>query len=234
MTLHASYAQPFGNTTAVPPNRNFYIGGPDSVRGFRESTLGPRDSLGNAYGGDMALTGQLEAILPVPQKFQQSARLRRVRGFRQFVLPRRHEVLRQEGVPDRYVVRPQPSCAPRRVSRFSGSRRWACSDSVMEFPCATRKRRSLIMAMSSKASSSPSVVRSELAHVRGLKIRRGSSLRASLLAVGLASCKKVLNQDDDDSMHTRMVNLLEDSPTVQYKIEDDGGGVCVAISRCRC
>jgi outer membrane protein insertion porin family len=74
-TLHASYALPFGDTTSVPPNRNFYIGGPDSVRGFRESTLGPRDSLGNSYGGDFALSGQLEAIMPLPRKFQQSARL---------------------------------------------------------------------------------------------------------------------------------------------------------------
>ncbi len=74
-TLHASYALPFGKTTSVPPNRNFYLGGPDSVRGFRESTLGPRDSFGNPYGGDFGLSAQLEAILPVPKKFEQSARL---------------------------------------------------------------------------------------------------------------------------------------------------------------
>ena len=73
--LHASYAQPLGSTTSVPPNRNFYLGGPDSVRGFRESTLGPRDSLGNPYGGDFGLSGQLEAIMPIPKKFEQSARL---------------------------------------------------------------------------------------------------------------------------------------------------------------
>jgi outer membrane protein insertion porin family len=74
-TLHVSYAAPFGDTTAVPPNRNFYLGGPDSVRGFRESTLGPRDSLGNPYGSDFAISGQFEALMPIPQKFQQSARL---------------------------------------------------------------------------------------------------------------------------------------------------------------
>ncbi|MEJ1966751.1 MAG: outer membrane protein assembly factor BamA [Gammaproteobacteria bacterium] len=74
-SLHASYAQPFGNTTSVPPNRNFYLGGPDSVRGFRESTLGPRDSLGNPYGGDLGISGQFEAIMPIPKKFEQSARL---------------------------------------------------------------------------------------------------------------------------------------------------------------
>jgi outer membrane protein insertion porin family len=74
-TLHASYSLPFGKTTAIPPNRNFYLGGPDSVRGFREATLGPRDSLGNPYGGDLGLSMQIEAILPTPKKFEQSARV---------------------------------------------------------------------------------------------------------------------------------------------------------------
>ena len=70
-----AYATAFGETHAIPPNRQFFTGGPDSVRGFREYTLGPRDSLGNPYGGDAALSGQLEAILPLPEKFERSARL---------------------------------------------------------------------------------------------------------------------------------------------------------------
>jgi hypothetical protein len=42
---------------------------------------------------------------------------------------------------------------------------------------------------------------------------------AGLVAVlALASCKKILNSGED-SFHTRMVNLIEDSPTVQYKID---------------
>ena len=40
-----------------------------------------------------------------------------------------------------------------------------------------------------------------------------------LVAVlALTACKKILNKDED-SFHTRMVNLIEDSPTVQYKID---------------
>jgi outer membrane protein insertion porin family len=70
-----SYATALGNTTAVPPNRQFLIGGPDSVRGFEEGSLGPRDSLGNPYGGDAAISGQIEAMLPMPEKFSSSARL---------------------------------------------------------------------------------------------------------------------------------------------------------------
>lgn len=75
LDLRASYGRALGDTTALPPNRNFFIGGPDSVRGFREDTLGPRDSLGNPFGGDSALSGQLEAALPVPAKFSDSARV---------------------------------------------------------------------------------------------------------------------------------------------------------------
>src|SRR5262249_10380416 len=40
------YGAPFGGTTAIPPYRQFFGGGPDSVRGFRESRLGPKDQFG--------------------------------------------------------------------------------------------------------------------------------------------------------------------------------------------
>jgi outer membrane protein insertion porin family len=69
------YGTAFGNTDSLPPNRVWFVGGPDSVRGFRESTLGPRDSLGNSYGGDTALYGSGEAVLPMPDKWQTSARV---------------------------------------------------------------------------------------------------------------------------------------------------------------
>jgi outer membrane protein insertion porin family len=76
ISLSGRLAQAYGegDTTSVPPFSNFYLGGPDSVRGFREGTLGPRDSHGNPYGGNLALTGQVEAILPVPDKFSSTAR----------------------------------------------------------------------------------------------------------------------------------------------------------------
>jgi outer membrane protein insertion porin family len=74
-STRASYARSFGDTSAVPPNRHFFVGGPESVRGFSERTLGPRDSNGNPYGGDTAVSGQFEAIMPLPAKFATSARL---------------------------------------------------------------------------------------------------------------------------------------------------------------
>ncbi|HEY8510224.1 MAG TPA: outer membrane protein assembly factor BamA, partial [Steroidobacteraceae bacterium] len=75
IAARVGYARALGDTTAVPPHRHFYMGGPDSVRGFRETTLGPRDSLGNPYGGDLAVSGQAEIILPMPRKFASSARV---------------------------------------------------------------------------------------------------------------------------------------------------------------
>jgi outer membrane protein insertion porin family len=70
-----SYCDAFGETTAVPPFRNRYGGGPASVRGFRESFLGPRDSLGNPYGGNVLFTNQFELVVPTPEKFGNSTRI---------------------------------------------------------------------------------------------------------------------------------------------------------------
>jgi outer membrane protein insertion porin family len=69
------YGAPFSNTTAVPPYRQFFGGGPDSVRGFRESRLGPKDQFGNPYGGNMRIVSQNELIFPMVAKFAQTARV---------------------------------------------------------------------------------------------------------------------------------------------------------------
>ena len=70
-----SYGDALGGTTSLPPYRLFFAGGPDSVRGFRESRLGPKDNYGNPYGGNMLVVARTELILPMPQKFQSSARV---------------------------------------------------------------------------------------------------------------------------------------------------------------
>jgi outer membrane protein insertion porin family len=62
-------------TTAMPPYRNFFGGGPNSVRGFKENYLGPRDSFGNPNGGNLMVLNQLEIIFPTPAKFGASARI---------------------------------------------------------------------------------------------------------------------------------------------------------------
>ena len=70
-----AYGMDIGDTTALPPYRQFYAGGPETVRGYRESRLGPKDDYGRPFGGNLKVVGRAEVIIPLPQKFQSSARL---------------------------------------------------------------------------------------------------------------------------------------------------------------
>jgi outer membrane protein insertion porin family len=71
------YAAALGKTTFLPPYLNYFAGGPDSVRGFRESTLGPRDNIGigNPWGGNFRIVNRLELLFPVPDKWKSAARV---------------------------------------------------------------------------------------------------------------------------------------------------------------
>ncbi|HVY64921.1 MAG TPA: outer membrane protein assembly factor BamA [Gammaproteobacteria bacterium] len=70
-----SYGDGYGATTALPPFRNRFGGGPGTVRGYKESYLGPRDSYGNPYGGNMVVANQFELIIPTPAKISGSTRV---------------------------------------------------------------------------------------------------------------------------------------------------------------
>ena len=48
-----AYGMDIGDTTALPPYRQFYGGGPDTVRGYKESRLGPKDDFGRPFGGNL-------------------------------------------------------------------------------------------------------------------------------------------------------------------------------------
>lgn len=75
LSTDIGYGKAFGDTTAIPPNRHIFTGGSESVRGFKDGTLGPRDSLGNPFGGDAGIAAQLEAIIPLTGKFASAARV---------------------------------------------------------------------------------------------------------------------------------------------------------------
>jgi outer membrane protein insertion porin family len=72
--VELAYGAALGDTTALPPYRQYFAGGPDSVRGFRESRLGPKDNFGRPYGGDIKTVAQTELLLPMPEKWRNSAR----------------------------------------------------------------------------------------------------------------------------------------------------------------
>jgi len=71
-----AYGAAFGAaTTSLPPYLNLFAGGLDSVRGYRDGGLGPKDSLANPYGGNLLVAGQFELMLPLPDTWRQRTRI---------------------------------------------------------------------------------------------------------------------------------------------------------------
>ena len=57
MVLHsnsnAGFGAGYGSTSRLPFYQHFFAGGTRSIRGYEESSLGPKDSLGNPFGGNL-------------------------------------------------------------------------------------------------------------------------------------------------------------------------------------
>jgi outer membrane protein insertion porin family len=83
MRFHSElgYGDGYGSTSGLPFYENYYAGGFNSVRGFKDSTLGPRStpSTGKyrgtavdpdqdplAFGGNVQITGGAEVLFPLP------------------------------------------------------------------------------------------------------------------------------------------------------------------------
>lgn len=62
------YGDGFGDLDVLPFFKNYYAGGPSSVRGFDSRSLGPRDSgpSPEAIGGNKRVTATAELLFPVP------------------------------------------------------------------------------------------------------------------------------------------------------------------------
>ncbi|WP_040261129.1 outer membrane protein assembly factor BamA [Pseudomonas massiliensis] len=68
------YGDGYGSSDGLPFYENYYAGGFNSVRGFKDSTLGPRstpaindpDQDDLAFGGNVMITGGAEILFPMP------------------------------------------------------------------------------------------------------------------------------------------------------------------------
>ncbi|MFI3220612.1 MAG: outer membrane protein assembly factor BamA [Methylococcales bacterium] len=70
------YGNGYGGTKSLPFFENYFAGGTGSIRGFKNNTLGPRDTqenilngavlLGNPIGGSSKIIGNAELFFPVP------------------------------------------------------------------------------------------------------------------------------------------------------------------------
>ncbi|MCK9606768.1 MAG: outer membrane protein assembly factor BamA [Methylomonas sp.] len=68
-----AYGDGYGSTNELPFFENYFGGGPGSVRGFRQNTLGPRDTpqagsgqIARPFGGSSKIYGSAELFFPVP------------------------------------------------------------------------------------------------------------------------------------------------------------------------
>ena len=60
------YGDGYGDLDSLPFFEHYYAGGPRSVRGYEENTLGPKDSFGRPFGGNIKVITGAEIIIPVP------------------------------------------------------------------------------------------------------------------------------------------------------------------------
>lgn len=74
------YVDGYGKNSDVPPYENFFAGGPRTVRGYRDGSLGPLDTpYRNPFGGKLRTTLQSQLIIPLP--IESDGRSTRLSGF---------------------------------------------------------------------------------------------------------------------------------------------------------
>ena len=60
ISLRGGYIDPLGSTTSIPIDKRFFLGGRTTVRGFSQDSIGPKNTLGSAIGGEKMLNFNAE------------------------------------------------------------------------------------------------------------------------------------------------------------------------------
>ncbi|MCU0766191.1 MAG: outer membrane protein assembly factor BamA [Gammaproteobacteria bacterium] len=76
LNIDLGYGDGYGDTTELPFFSHYYAGGYGTVRGYKLYSLGPKDSTGKAYGGNIKTVANAELLFPMPGKaFSDTVRL---------------------------------------------------------------------------------------------------------------------------------------------------------------
>jgi len=70
LRLTVGLGEPIGNSTEIIPNKRFYSGGSNTMRGFDRRQLGPLDPAGNPLGGNSKIEASLEYRFPLLWRFR--------------------------------------------------------------------------------------------------------------------------------------------------------------------
>jgi len=60
------YGDGYGDTDDLPFFKNYFSGGTKSIRGYKDYSLGPRDSNEDPLGGNLKVVGNVEVLFPEP------------------------------------------------------------------------------------------------------------------------------------------------------------------------
>lgn len=73
LKIVAAGADTFSDTDSLPIYERFYAGGTNTIRGFKERAVGPKDTSGEPIGGESILYGTCELTYPIFKLFKAAA-----------------------------------------------------------------------------------------------------------------------------------------------------------------
>jgi outer membrane protein insertion porin family len=101
--LKGGWVKEFGRSHEVPINDRFYLGGANSIRGFRENSIGPRNASGSNVGANAYAIFNQELRFPLFWKFWGSFFTDMGNGWESFADARPENILFSYGAGFQFV-----------------------------------------------------------------------------------------------------------------------------------